>query len=311
MIDISIIIPFKNQFLQLQRCICGILNQKIEMSYEIVILDSSDFSLESAIISLDSRINYFRILPDSFNHGMTRNQGVEFSNGKILVFTVQDSVAFDTHWLHNLVSPLIRENLDAICGMQIVDPKNHTNPIFWYRPTDEPSIRIININGEIFTKLSSIEKQKYTGWDNVNSAYTKQALLSLPFRDMMFGEDAQWAVDAIINDFRIAYTSFSVVYHDHPFDFEFSIKRYLAEYYTQKKTINADPLLPQVHFKTILRWLVVLWRSTKNPFRIIYWIIITIQQERSKKLAYNYWIKVGFSRIENFLVHNVPISNKR
>jgi hypothetical protein len=158
--------------------------------------------------------------------------------------------------------------------------------------------------------LKSQEKSEYIGWDNVNSAYLKASLLKVPFRKMMFGEDAQWAVDSINTDFKLAYTSFSVVYHDHPFDFKFAVKRTLAEYYTRKKTIDLNPAKPKLKLITILKWIYLLLRSTKNPLKTIYWLTISLQQVRAEKQAYKKWVKMGFSKVENFLINNVPMSQK-
>lgn len=310
MVDISIIIPFKDQLAQLKRCIQGILNQKTELSFEIVILDSSSSPAQRQIEKLSVKINYFRISPDSFNHGFTRNEGVHFANGKVLVFTVQDSIAVDSLWLSNLVQPLIDNKLDGICGKQISNPNEDTNPIWWYRPIDKPTIRFIDIKSNEFKYLNSQEKKEYIGWDNVNSAYLKESLLKVPFRKMMFGEDAQWAVDAINVDFRLAYTSFSVVYHDHPFDFKFAVKRTLAEYYTRKKTIDLNPTKPKLKPITILKWIYLLLKNTKNPLKIIYWVTISFKQVSAEKQAYKNWVKMGFSKVENFLINNVPMSQK-
>lgn len=310
MVDISIIIPFKNEFLQLKRCIQGILIQKIELKFEIIVLDSSESSMKNEIMQLSEKVNYFRILPNSFNHGFTRNEGVNFANGKVLVFTVQDSIAVDSLWLSNLVQPLIHNKLDGICGKQISNPNDETNPIWWHRPVDKPTIRYIDIKGSEFNNLDSQEKKEYIVWDNVNSAYLKESLLKVSFRKMMFGEDAQWAVDAINSNFKLAYTSFSVVYHDHPFDFNFAIKRTLAEYYTIKKTINLDPHLPKLRIIVILKWFYLLLKTTKNPIKIIHWIIIGIKQIKAERHAYEIWKKIGFSKVEDFLINNVPMSQK-
>ncbi len=310
MVDISIIIPFKNELKQLERCIQGILNQKIDLTYEIVVLDSSDIALQNDVKVLSPKINYIRIQPKCFNHGFTRNEGVKFAKGNVLVFTVQDSIAADSLWLLNLVKPLLYNNLDGICGKQISNPNDDTNPIGWHRPIDSPNIRFLDITSEIFNSLESQEKKKYSGWDNVNSAYLKESLVKIPFREMMFGEDAQWFVDAINGNLRLAYSSFSVVFHDHPFNFEFAVKRTLAEFYTRKKTINLDPKPPKIRIKTMVTWIYLLWKSTKNPIKIMYWFIIGLKQVKAEKVAYSNWVTMGFSRVEQYLINNVPMSKK-
>ena len=42
------------------------------------------------------------IRPESFGHGRTRSLGVQIARGELLVFTSQDAVANDEHWLASL-----------------------------------------------------------------------------------------------------------------------------------------------------------------------------------------------------------------
>ncbi len=310
MVDISIIIPFRNELQQLNRCIQGILNQKIELKYEIVILDSSDIAVQNEIQILSPKINYYRILPESYNHGLTRNKGVKFAKGNIIVFTVQDSIAADSLWLNHLIKPLLEYNLDAICGKQISNPHDDTNPIGWHRPIDLPNIRFVDLTSELFNSLESHEKKIYTGWDNVNSAYLKDSLIKIPFREMMFGEDAQWSVDAINGNLKLAYNSFALVFHDHPFNYDFAFKRTLAEFYTRKKTINLDPTPPVININTMLIWIYLLFRSTHSPFKTIYWFRISLMQYIAERTAYYNWVTMGFSQVEDFLTNDVPMSKR-
>jgi rhamnosyltransferase len=307
-VDISIIIPFKNEFAQLKRCIQGILNQKLELQFEIIILDSSDNSMQNEIQQLSDKINYYRIIPNSFNHGFTRNVGVNFAKGKVLVFTVQDAIPSDQNWLNQLTKPIFENIVDAICGGQKPNPNDHTNPIEWHRPIDKPRLNVIDICCNQFNVLTSVEKLHYIGWDNVNSAYSRNAIMKIPFREMMFGEDAQWAVDAIINGVTIGYTGLSMVYHYHPYSFDFNIKRTLAEYYTRNVTINLNPVEPKLELRVVLSWIKRIIQATSNPFNIIYWLIYNFKIFKAHKKAYKIWKENGFAKIEEFLLKNVPMS---
>ena len=306
--DISIIIPFKNNWFQLKRCLSFVHLQRIDYSFEILILDSSDFSIETQLSILFPKVRYIRILPENFNHGLTRNEGVKFAYGRVLVFTVQDSVPIDDMWLVKLVTPFWECDVNAICGRQESNPSDGTNPIKWYRPTDKHEFRMIHFRKGDFDYLSISEKLSCVSWDNVNAAYLKDVLVRLPFRDMMFGEDAQWCVDALKTGLKIAYNPFSAVYHDHSFNFDYSVRRYLANFYTRKKTINLDPVFPQLGIKLLLSWLLILLRTTKNPFRILYWMIINLREFQAERNAWSIWYKIGYERVEQSLVGNVPMA---
>lgn len=308
MVDVSIIIPFKNQIEQLEKLIEGILKQKSDYSFEIIILDSSNISKENELITLYANLKYFRIPSQAFNHGLTRNFGVEKSQGKVLVFTVQDAIPCDENWLNQLTKPIFENIIDAICGGQKPNPNEHTNPIEWHRPIDKPRLNVIDISCNQFNELTSIEKAHYICWDNVNSAYSRNSIMTIPFREMMFGEDAQWAVDAINNGLTIGYTGLSMVYHYHPFSFDFNLKRTLAEYYTRKVTINLNPVEPKLKLRIVLSWIKRIIQATKNPFNIIYWLIYNFKILKINKTAYKIWLEIEFTKIEEFLLKNIPIS---
>jgi glycosyltransferase involved in cell wall biosynthesis len=308
MIDVSIIIPFKNQIEQLEKLIEGILKQKTDYTFEIIILDSSDIINEKYIVKLHESIKYVRIPPITFNHGHTRNLGVEKSEGKVLIFTVQDAVPCDENWINQLTRPIFDNIVDAISGGQKPKPSANTNPVEWYRPIDKPSLKVINIESKHFIKLSSLDKSKYIYWDNVNSAYSRNAIIKIPFREMMFGEDAQWAVDAIINGVTIGYTGLPMVYHYHPYSFDFNIKRTLAEYYTRKLTINLNPVEPKLKLRIVISWIKRIIQATKNPFSIIFWLIYNFKIFKTYKKAYKIWKENGYAKIEEFLLKNVPMS---
>ena len=310
MIDISIIIPFKNHIKQLERCLSGIITQKINLNYEIIILDSSADDFSSILNRISSKIIHVKIPGNEFNHGQTRNVGVNHANGKILVFTVQDAIPVGFSWLRNLVEPLIEYRLDAICGLQMSNPNGNTNPVGWHRPIDEPCIKIVKIDSIYFNNLSSDDKLLYTCWDNVNAAYSKESLIKIPFRPMMFGEDAQWSVDAINSNFKIGYTSHTAVFHDHVFDFQFCVNRTLAEFYTKKITIDLNPVLPKINCKIFLIWVYVLLKSKISPIMFFYWIWVNMRQVKAKKVAFGLWNNLGYSEVVKYLTSNVPMSKE-
>jgi GT2 family glycosyltransferase len=234
--------------------------------------------------------------------------GVEISKGNVLIFTVQDAVPCDENWIENLTRPIMDNVADAICGGQKPNPTEDTNPTEWHRPIDKPSLKLINIGSIEFNELLSCEKAKYVGWDNVNSAYSREAILKIPFKEMMFGEDAQWAVDAINYGLKIGYTGLSMVYHYHPFSSEFNIKRALAEYYTRKVTINLNPSQPKLKFRNVLSWIICITQGTKNPLKIIFWLNYNFAMHKSRKKAYQFWLENGVNKIEEILIKNVPMS---
>jgi glycosyltransferase involved in cell wall biosynthesis len=310
MVDVSIIVPFRNEINQLAKLLSGIKNQNTAYNYEVIILDSSDECQELQISQLNPFVRHLRILPDTFNHGKTRNIGVMHAKGKIIVFTVQDAVPIGLNWLNDLVSPIFTKKIHAICGRQMPNPNEDTNPVECYKPIDNPSLNIVNISYKSFRNLTGSEKLKYVGWDNVNSAYLKSSLINLPFREMIFGEDTQWAVDAISNNLTIAYTSFSGVYHYHRFNPDFNFNRQLSEYFIRFKTINLSPTTPTITIRTLISWIKTIILSTSNPFKISYWFIYNLRIHKTSVKAFKQWHHSGFFEVEKYLLNNVPMSKK-
>src|SRR4051794_35031105 len=98
---ISIIIPVKNGEATLARCLNTIINQTIASQVEIIILDSCsiDKSKETAK-SYDARV--IAISNGTFDHGLTRNIGVQHASAPLVFFTTQDAYLSQVDHLENM-----------------------------------------------------------------------------------------------------------------------------------------------------------------------------------------------------------------
>ena len=87
---ISVVIPVKNGGKTLERCLDSLRNQINGRDLEIIILDSmsSDNSKE---IGFSYGAIIIPIPNGTFNHGLTRNLGVQKSSGDLIYLTVQDA----------------------------------------------------------------------------------------------------------------------------------------------------------------------------------------------------------------------------
>lgn len=312
MIDISIVIPFRNLFHELENCIAGILNQNIESKFEIIILDSSDESFEKQIINLSSQIIYIRIDPRKFNHGLTRQLALKYCRGKYVVLTVQDAVPVGNKWLDNLIQPLIENNLDAICGKQIVLDDKDKNPVQWFRPIDSPEIQVIKISPDEYKNKLPYQRRELTGWDNVNACYKKETLEKFPFENLNFGEDASWADNALKSGLMIGYTGYAQVNHYHHYDqIQQIVRRVIAENLILKKTYDLDP---SPHKLNLRRYISILRRivfSKTNVLDKLYWIKYNLKIEVSFFKAYKIWLSFeSIIKAEEYINNEVPQSIK-
>jgi rhamnosyltransferase len=310
MINVSIVIPVKNGLKWLKNSIPLIMNQSSIQNIEIIILDSqSTDDLVSYINSLPHfNIKYISINPDEFNHGKTRNLGVYHASYEIIVFTVQDATPISCNWLSSLVEPLINYKLDAICGSQIVLRDYNKNPVEWHRPIERPCLKKITINPREFSKLNSLELKSLTGWDNVNSAYKRSCLLKLPFKEVIFGEDAYWAVDALRNGLKLAYTSYSQVDHYHHYTKSQFVSRYLAEFYLFKDLYNLEPEKQNIKLINLLRWTKTIVKSHRHPKDIYFWLRYNMNSLESYNESIDLFFSMSLQNLKKYISTNQTIS---
>lgn len=307
---VSIIIPCKNGLKWLKNSIPLFFHQNGIQEVELIILDSgSTDGLKNHIDSLPNlRIKYISVDPNEFNHGLTRNLGVINASNEIIVFTVQDATPIGLDWLISLVKPLKSDNLDAVCGSQVVLKDQNKNPIEWHRPIDKPSINKVSITPKEFSKLSPLEKKRLTGWDNVNAAYKKSSLKNLPFKDVIFGEDAYWAVEALNSGFTLAYTGFSQVNHYHHYTKMQFKSRYLAEFFLFKKLYNLEPERKKIKFKDFLSSIKTIFKSHKKPKDLLFWLEYNLSSISSYNESIDFFRSMDSLKLENYILNNQTIS---
>lgn len=235
---ISIVIPVKNGISTLAECLKGIQKQTVYDKCEIIILDSgsTDGSLE---LLKNYKTRIINIVPETFNHGATRNLGVNAAKGEYIVMTVQDAAATDEYWLEKMLRHFKDRDVAGVCGQQIVPARKGINPHLWFRPQSSPSFTIYHFqNSEDFHKLSPLEKRNCCGWDDVNAMYRKSDLMKIPFEPVMFGEDMIWAQQALLEKKKIIYDSSCKVAHYHHHSPEYTYKRTLISWLFIYKTFG-------------------------------------------------------------------------
>jgi rhamnosyltransferase len=145
-VKISVVIPVKNGASWLDACIQGIMSQTLFYKTEIIAIDSGSTDDSLAVLN-KYPVRIYQIAPAEFNHGLTRNYGVELSRGEYVVMTVQDARPADDQWLEKLLKGFsVAENVAGVCGSQIVPHDRDKNPVDWFRPVSTPTINIYRYN---------------------------------------------------------------------------------------------------------------------------------------------------------------------
>lgn len=238
---VSIVIPVKNGDYWLEQTLTALLSQELDKPFEIIVIDSGSTDASLDIIKRHP-VQLIQIDPKSFNHGTTRNLGVQAAKGEYVVMTVQDARPADNQWLKNLLAGFDEGSVAGVCGQQIVAHDLDKNPIEWFRPISPPGIVKYHFpDFKEFEKLPPDKKRQICGWDNVTSIYRTRALLDVPFRETSFAEDALWAMDALKKGYKIVYNTAARVYHYHIEEPQYTVRRAFTVFYHFYKYFEYKP----------------------------------------------------------------------
>lgn len=217
---VSIVLLLKNAERYLEEILCAIKNQNYCEDIEIIAIDSGSKDRTITILS-DFGIKPFKIKPEEFNHGETRNLGFRLSdkNSKYIVYLTQDATPANRFWLINLLSPMMED--DEVAGVF----SRHLP-----RPDSTPSmVRQLTQNWQTggdkrIVKLKPATEEEYKNkrfflitFSNTSSAIRKSVLIKHPFPRTSFAEDMQWAEQVIQDGYKIVFEPSSQVIHSHDY----------------------------------------------------------------------------------------------
>lgn len=284
---ISVVIPVKNEKNKIRLCIESILNQTITVD-EIIIVDSGSTDGTLDILKGYSVVKLIQIDPLTFNHGLTRNYGVNGSKNDIVLLTVGDAYPADDMWIERMLSVFDDPNVVAVCGKQVVPHDRDKDPNEWYRPVSKGEIVKYHYSPEEFYALTPEEKKAVCSWDDVTAMYRKSVLEEIPFQKTSYAEDAIWAKDAILKGKTIAYHPEAVVYHYHLENADFTFKRTLTVSYFMYRQFGFKYPNPHRSFIDWLRVIKILLKS--RPLTLserVKWFLYNRELYKANKKAWN------------------------
>ena len=212
---ISVVIPVKNGIDTLPSCLDGLFRQTVKDRMEVIAMDSgsTDGTLE-LLSKYPVRVHH--VPKGEFNHGETRNQGINLAKGTFVVLTVQDATPASDDWIELMLSHFDNPEVAGVCGQQIVRSDADKNPLQWFTPASEAKPFLVQFsNSKDFTTLPGRKKHEYCYWDDVTAMYRKSIKEKIPFKKLMFSEDTLWANDALTMGYAIVYDYRARVYHYH------------------------------------------------------------------------------------------------
>jgi len=229
---ISVIIPVKNGGVTLKRCLESIRNQVNGKEIEIIILNTNSTD-DSVSIAKFFSATILSVEPSSFNHGLTRNIGVEEATGNLLFFTVQDAWLSEPDLLERMSHHFTNPKIMGVTGHQAVPHEKDKNPKFWHQRFNDP-----------VPELRQWEPGKpmpLFSWDNVVAMYRKTALEQLPFEQTDTTEDWIWAHAALKKQWSIVYDQSILIWHYHHRTFKYIVRCDFSVHYTLYKNFGILP----------------------------------------------------------------------
>ena len=219
---ISVLIPVKNGGADLARCLQAIAAQEVDDEVEVVVVDSgsTDGSSERA---RELGATVYEIPAAEFVHGATRNLAARRSRGNVLVFTTQDAVPADAHWLARLTGALAAVGVAGAYGRQL--PHESATP-------PERFFLDFMYGGEPRTqRIAGIDELTFeqTLFSNVNSAIPRAVWEANPFRDdVTMSEDQEWSRRMLLAGHTIVYEPGAAVRHSHAYSLRAAFRRFYA-----------------------------------------------------------------------------------
>ncbi|MFN3528141.1 MAG: glycosyltransferase, partial [Candidatus Altarchaeaceae archaeon] len=212
MVDISIVIRTKNEGKSLPLTLEKIYNQKIDKTFEIIIVDSgsTDNTLE---IAKRYNCRILKIPPHKFTYPYALDFGTEHAKGELVVYLSAHCQPVNDYWLYHLTKHFSDPKVAGVYGREI--PIKGLNPVYEYFqlyelfPSDKQLISppILFSNPNSCVRKDIWRKHKFN--KEVFSRYRGKILLT--------GEDQLWAKEVKQDGYKIIYEPEAIVYHSHKF----------------------------------------------------------------------------------------------
>ena len=222
----SVLILTWNGMVTLPGAIDALRKQRFATDYELVAVDSG--STDGTLALLERHADrVLQVRPEAFQHGDTRNLGVEACRGERVALLVQDAVPAGADWLERLVAPLDEAGVAGASSRQQAraDARAITRRSLERWVAAAPSSRRTSLDVATYDRLTPAERLERCAFDNVSSALDKDVWREHPFPSRVIAEDLAWAKEVLLAGYSLAYAADSLVTHSHDRGLRYELAR--------------------------------------------------------------------------------------
>lgn len=236
----SVIIPTKNGGELLRRVVEEVLNQKTDFDYDLTIIDSgSTDGVIDAISKLgNSKIQIIEIPSEEFGHGRTRNQAIGQTTGQYIAVITQDATPASDSWLQNLVRDIERDSrIAGVFGKHLTYPEAgiYTKRDFQRHFDSFLEEPVVWLENKRRYQEDQGYRQKLHFFSDNNALLRRLAWEEIPYPDVSFAEDQQWAKLVVEAGWKKGYSDEGAVYHSHNYTLLDLFRRSIDESRAMKK----------------------------------------------------------------------------
>ncbi len=254
----SVVIPTYNAGAVLKPVLDMVTKQHTPWKYEILVIDSGSTDGTVDLVKSYKDVKFHSIDSKDFNHGATRNLGVELTSGDYIAFLTHDACPANSHWLFNLVTSLEHfPDAAGVFGKHYAyeeasaytkrDLNNHFNTM-----QKHPLFVSRDINKEAFENNMAWRQALHFYSDN-NSCMRRDIWNKIPYRPVNFGEDQLWAWDIINAGYGKVYAPQAIVFHSHDYTPQENYDRNKTESAFFKHFFNYDLISNEKQFEETLK----------------------------------------------------------
>lgn len=222
----TVFIPTYNAGPEFERVLEAVTTQVADFRFDILLIDSgsSDDTTSLAARYQHKNVRVEKIDKLEFQHGRTRNLGIERSDGQFIAVITQDACPRDRFWLSQLIS-----GFD--CGPRVAGVIGRHEAYPEHDPFTRRDIREMFDNLLLLPRVLDHEiglpSFMYPGsrdwgmlmrfYSDNNSAISREVWKRHPYPEVEWGEDQLWAEEILRLGYQKAYVDGAVVYHSHSF----------------------------------------------------------------------------------------------